>query len=693
MSNPITALWSARSVAVIGATERLGAMGRLPLEYLQRYGYEGEVFPINPKGESILGFKTYKNIKEVQKKIDLALIMVPFDLVHQAVLDCSDANVSVAVVMSSGFAESSDAGADAQSVLVKIAKKSGMRIVGPNCIGSAGGASKLAATFSPVFSGSSTSLEDGNIALVSQSGALGYGIYSLANERSLSIGYVVTTGNEADVIALEVAQALANDNKVSGILIYAESLSDLGLLNEVATNKPTAILKSGRSVAGAIAAASHTGALATEDRVIDAAINASGAVRVDDVEQLLDAGSIFSTELPMKGSNVAILTTSGGSGILGTDAIEKYGLTLAKLSSETIIELDKIVPSYGNTSNPIDVTAAIMSSPDLFERCVKVLIKDPNIDAIVATFCVLVGKDVEAIASTLRDSRSIREIPLVVARTGSKLLAPEADNLFKVSKIPVFPTPERAVRALGMLYKVCLPKRKVNRAALCQPLATPDHKATEAQLKEAFATVGIQIPRSVVVSNKDEVIAAVSKVGGRAVMKAIIPGLLHKSEAGAVALDITETNAMQTYEKLSQLDKNSNSDNKVLIESFIPKGVEALVGVTSSAAGKILTIGVGGVLTEVISDVSLRLLPVDENVVNEMIDETQLGVLLAGVRGAKPANRDAFISTVLRITDAVIDWPIGSELDINPVTVLPEGAWVLDAAYASSAKMADGGGL
>jgi len=642
LSNPITALWSARSVAVIGATERLGAMGRLPLEYLQRYGYEGEVFPINPKGESILGFKTYKNIKEVQKKIDLALIMVPFDLVHQAVLDCSDANVSVAVVMSSGFAESSDAGADAQNTLVKIAKKSGMRIVGPNCIGSAGGASKLAATFSPVFSGSSTSLEDGNIALVSQSGALGYGIYSLANERGLSIGYVVTTGNEADVIALEVAQALANDNKVSGILIYAESLSDLGLLNEVATNKPTAILKSGRSVAGAIAAASHTGALATEDRVIDAAINASGAVRVDDVEQLLDAGSIFSTELPMKGSNVAILTTSGGSGILGTDAIEKYGLTLAKLSSETIIELDKIVPSYGNTSNPIDVTAAIMSNPDLFERCVKVLIKDPNIDAIVAT---------------------------------------------------VFPTPERAVRALGMLYKVCLPKRKVNRAALCQPLATPDHKATEAQLKEAFATVGIQIPRSVVVSNKDEVIAAVSKVGGRAVMKAIIPGLLHKSEAGAVALDITETNAMQTYEKLSQLDKNSNSDNKVLIESFIPKGVEALVGVTSSAAGKILTIGVGGVLTEVISDVSLRLLPVDENVVNEMIDETQLGVLLAGVRGAKPANREAFISTVLRITDAVIDWPIGSELDINPVTVLPEGAWVLDAAYASSAKMADGGGL
>ena len=296
-------------------------MGRLPLEYLQKYGFAGEIFPVNPKGGNILGLKAFENVKEIGKNIELALIMVPANFVKEAVQDCADAGVGVAIVMSSGFAEADEAGAVAQNELLAIAKKSGMRLVGPNCIGSAGGASKLAATFSPVFSGPTTPLESGNIALVSQSGALGYGIYSLAVDRSLPIGVVVTTGNEADVTALEVAATLADDKSVDAILMYAESLVDVEALRNIAGKKPTAILKSGRSAAGAEAAASHTGALATEDRVIDAAINSSGAVRVDDVEHLLDAGSIFASKVSMTGNRVAIITTSGGSGILGTDAL------------------------------------------------------------------------------------------------------------------------------------------------------------------------------------------------------------------------------------------------------------------------------------------------------------------------------------------------------------------------------------
>lgn len=682
MSDQIAALWSAKSVAVIGATERVGAIGRLPLEYIQKYGYAGQVYPINPKGENILGFKTYKNIKDVGKEIDLALIMVPFDLVSQAVQDCADSKVAVAVVMSSGFAEAGEVGAAAQDKLIQISKQSGLRIVGPNCIGSASGGSKLAATFSPVFSGADTLLAAGNIALVSQSGALGYGIFSLANDRDIPIGYVVTTGNEADVTALEVARALADDKNVDGILIYIESFSDFTLLKEVCATKPTAILKSGRSVAGAQAAASHTGALATEDRVIDAAIVAAGAVRVDDVEHLLDAGSIFAAKISMPGSRVAILTTSGGSGILGTDALEIHGLTLAKFSEKTISELNQIVPSYGNTSNPVDVTAAVMSSPDLFKRCVEVLTKDPNVDAIIATFCVLVGKDVEAIADALRGSRDIRQIPIVVARTGSKSLAPQADQLFKTANLPIFPTPERAVRALGVLHKISNPTQRVNRTSLCKPLATPAADVTEDQLKAAFASVGIKVPQSVVVTNESDVLAAIAQVGGRAVMKSIISGLLHKSESGAVALDITHINAVETFARLSHLDPNNKTGNKVLVETFIPKGVEALVGVTSSSLGKVLTLGIGGLLTEIISDVSLRILPVDAKIVNQMIDETRLAHLLAGVRGFKAADRAAFVETVLRITDAVKDWPAGSELDLNPVTVLPDGVWLLDAAYS-----------
>jgi acyl-CoA synthetase (NDP forming) len=264
-------------------------------------------------------------------------------------------------------------------------------------------------------------------------------------------------------------------------------------------------------------------------------------------------------------------------------------------------------------------------------------------------------------------------------------LAPEADKLFKAAKLPVFPTPERAVRALQTLRIATKPAHSVERKPLCKPLATPADQATEDQLKSALASVGVPVPLSVVVDNLNEALEAVAKVGGRSVMKAVIPGLLHKSEAGGVALDINIQSAPETYERLSHLGPDKSKSNKVLVETFVPKGVEALVGITSSSLGKVLTVGVGGILTEVISDVAVRLLPVDSKIVNEMIDETRLAILFSGVRGAAASNRDAFVDTVLRITDAVIDWPSGCELDINPLTVLPEGAWVLDSAYSPPA--------
>ncbi|MSZ45527.1 MAG: acetyl-CoA synthetase, partial [Actinobacteria bacterium] len=324
--SPLSALWNANSVAVIGATERVGAMGRAPIEYLKRYGYSGRIYPVNPKGGTILELPAFTKITEINAEIDLALVMVPATSVKEAVEDCAAAGVKVVIVMSSGFAEADEAGAVAQNELVAIAKSAGMRLVGPNCIGAIGGAKGLVASFSPVFASPSTNVEAGNIALVSQSGALGYGMYSLGMERGLPIGTVITTGNEGDVSAIEVATALAADPDVSAILLYTESLSDIDALREISQKKPTAILKVGRSAAGAAAAASHTGALATEDKVIDAAIKSTSAVRVDDVEQLLDAGSIFASGAKSLGKRVAIITTSGGSGILATDAIEANGL-------------------------------------------------------------------------------------------------------------------------------------------------------------------------------------------------------------------------------------------------------------------------------------------------------------------------------------------------------------------------------
>ena len=678
----LSALWSAKSIAVIGATERVGAMGRAPIEYLQRYGYKGEIFPVNPKGGTILGLNASASIKDVKSKVELALIMVPAALVEESLKQCGEAGVGVVIVMSSGFAEADTEGAAAQDRLLDIAHQYKMRMVGPNCIGAVGGAQGLVASFSPVFASTSTQVSAGSVALVSQSGALGYGMYSLGMDAGLPIGAVVTTGNEADVSALEVAQELANDSDISSILLYTESLSDIDALKEISSKKPTAILKVGRSAAGALAAASHTGALATEDRVIDAAINSTSAVRVDDVEQLIDAGLIFSSGAKSLGKNIAIITTSGGSGILATDAIEKNKQEMAKFSEATLAELATIVPSYGNITNPVDVTAAVMSSPDLFERCLEVIAKDPGVDAIVACFAVLVGNDVERIANALGAVRNIRNLPIAVARTGSASLAPEASKLFSSMKLPVYPTPDRAVAALRILNES---SRKPSRftAPAKSGFPVPSATASEVELKELWSSVGVPVPLSVVVDDEASAVQAVETVGGRAVFKAVIPGLLHKSEAGGVALDINSTSASATYQRLSQL-AGDGKPNSVLVETFVPKGVEALVGVTSSSLGKVLTVGVGGILTEIISDVAIRLLPVSEEIVRDMIAETRLAPLFAGARGSAPVDVDSFIKAVLRIAEVAEGWPEGSELDMNPISVLPNGAWVLDSAYSLS---------
>ena len=680
----LSALWSANSIAVIGATERAGAMGRAPIEYLQRYGYKGEIFPVNPKGGTILGLTAYPSIKAVKNKVELALIMVPAALVEESLKQCGEAGVGVVIVMSSGFAEADAEGAAAQDCLLAIAKEFKMRMVGPNCIGAVGGAAGLVASFSPVFASHSTQVSAGSVALVSQSGALGYGMYSLGMDAGLPIGAVVTTGNEADVTALEVAQELANDSNISSILLYTESLSDIDALKEISSKKPTAILKVGRSAAGALAAASHTGALATEDRVIDAAINSTSAVRVDDVEQLIDAGLIFASGAKSLGKKIAIITTSGGSGILATDAIEKNKQEMAKFSEATLAELATIVPSYGNIANPVDVTAAVMSSPDLFERCLEVIAKDSGVDAIVACFAVLVGNDVERIANALGAVRNIRNLPIAVARTGSASLAPEASKLFASMKLPVFPTPDRAVAALRILNE----SSRIASRFTASPktgLPVPSATASEVELKELWKSVGVPVPLSVVAEDEASALQAIETVGGRAVFKAVIPGLLHKSEAGGVALDINEATGAETYKRLSNL-AGDGKPNSVLVETFVPKGVEALVGVTSSSLGKVLTVGVGGILTEIIGDVAIRLLPVNEAIVREMIAETRLAPLFAGARGSAPADVDAFVKAVLRIAEVAEGWPDGSELDMNPITVLPNGAWVLDSAYSLSAQ-------
>ncbi len=670
-------LWAATSIAVIGATERVGAMGRLPLEYLIKHGFDGFIAPVNPKGGEIFGMEAFPSMASVPQHIDLALIMVPAQHVKDAVRDCADAGVNVAIVMSSGFAEVDEKGAAAQQELVDIARTKGMRIVGPNCIGSVGGAHKVMATFSPVFSSEATPLPNGRIALVSQSGALGFGALSLGLERGVPTGIAITTGNEADVTATEVAVQLAQDPGVDAVVMYVESLGNLDLLAQVAATKPIAILKAGRSAAGAEAAASHTGALASPDKVVSAGLKQYGIARVDNIDELLDVASLFASERAIGGSGVGIVTTSGGSGILAVDAIEKEGLVLANLDQSTVSDLEQIVPSYGNATNPVDVTAAVMAEPGLFERCVDRLADDPAVNAIVACFAVLVGKDVDRIATALHEVRVRTGLPVAAVRTGAAALAPEGAEVLKRAGVPVYPTPERAVAALRALVTV---NTRVDRAfdvASPSEIPTPSPGASEKELKELLASSGLPIPESILVSESAQVLDAVDNVGGRAVFKAIVPGLLHKSDAGGVVLDVTTDQAVKTFTTLKAMGGD------VLVERFVPGGIEVLVGISGSSMGPVLTVGVGGVLTEIVASASVRLLPVDRVDIEQMISETALEQLLAGARGTQPSDRKALVTFIETLAHGVRNWPTGCELDINPVTVLERGCWVLDAAYVS----------
>ena len=677
----LSALWAAESTAVVGATERVGAMGRLPIEYLIKYGYAGHILPVNPKGGTVLGIPAYVGIHEAMQAsaapIDLALIMVPAGAVQQAVSECAAAGVRVCVVMSSGFGEVDDDGRRRQDELVTIAAAADMRIVGPNCIGSVGGPNALMATFSPVFSSDSTPLPAGPLALVSQSGALGFGALSLGLERQVPIGFAVTTGNEADVCAEEVAAALADDDRVTGVLLYLESVTDLAALAQASAAVPTVALKAGRSAAGARAAASHTGALTSGDDVVDAALARVGVARVPTIDHLLDAGALIATGARLDSvtnAGVGVITTSGGSGILAADAIEVEGLRLAALEDATIAKIEQVIPAYGSAVNPVDVTAAVMAEPGLFEQCVHKLAADPAVDAIVACFAVLVGDDVLRIARALGEVRASTDKPVVAARTGAAHLAPEGARILTEQGVPVYPTPERAVAAIRALRDACRQPAHVPQShGRADAAAVPADGATEDQVKSILAEAGLPVPASRGVTDGLDAEQAVADMGGRAVFKAVVPGLLHKSDAGGVIVDVPPDRAALSYEQCAALG------GQVLVEQFVPGGVEVLVGITPSPMGRVLTVGVGGVLTEVVADVAVTLLPATEQDIDALLDRTRVGSLLAGVRGAAPADRRALVATIFRLVNATATWPGDVEIELNPVTVLTDGCWILDA--------------
>lgn len=701
-------LWDADAIAVLGATDRPGALGRLPVEFLVRHGYDGRIVPVNRKGGTVCGLPAVTSLDEAPGPVDLALVLVPAEAVIGAVADCAAAGVSVAVVMSSGFAETGPEGAARQVALVEAAKAAGVRMVGPNCIGAVGFDRGQVAAFSPLFSAPELPKVPGRIGFATQSGALGYGVVSLALQRGLGLAIAVNTGNEADVTTLEVLESMAADPDVDALLGYTESLgvaalTDGARLRRLAScGKPVALLKAGTSAAGSRAAASHTGAMATSDRVVDAVLAQLGIARARDVDDLLDLGVAFTSPRRPSGPRVAIVTTSGGSGILAADEVEATGLCLAQLSTTTTAALDELVPAFGSTANPVDVTATVMSDPELFDRALQLLADDDGVDALVACFCVLVGDQVLGIVESLRRVAERTGKPVVVARTGADFLAPQAGSALRDAGLPAYPTPARAVRALSALWRTTRPRSAPPHAGGV-PTATFPTDTDEPALKALLASAGIPVPRGRLVTGDGDAVAAVREVGGRAVVKAVVPGLLHKSEAGGVLLGVTADAAAQAYERMRAVGAGGPDAGAadagaadagapgagVLVEEMVAAehAAEVLVGVAPSPLGSVVALASGGVLTEVLDDAVFRLLPISREEASSMVAELRGARLLHGYRGSPPLDVEALVDALVAVSDLVAGWPVGFELDLNPVLVLPEGVCALDAALVLPAPV------
>lgn len=695
-------LWEPRGVAVIGASGRRGSMGEAPVRHLVNHGYPGAIYPVNPNYDEVLGLRCYPSVEDCPGPVDLALVMVGADRVAAALESCARKGVGYAVVLASGFAESGAEGEARQRALLALARDRGLRIVGPNCIGLVNPHGRLVAGFSPLFN--RAAFRPGDVGLVTQSGALGYGIVSLALDRGLQFSRIVNTGNEADFTSDEAVEDLLEDDVTRVVLVYSEGLRCPHRWIELAgraleRRKAIVMLKVGRSEAGARAVSSHTAALAGDDRLHDVALRDLGILRVQDIDELLDlAAALRQPRLPA-GNRVGVLTTSGGAGVMAADACADHGLTVPELGGETRALLEIYIPSFGSAANPVDVTAQVMDDREVFRRCLSQLARAPGLDLLLCSFCVLTGESAErTVEDVIAVSRETAR-PVLLSKTGADSLAPGAREKLLAAGVPVFETPAQAARAAAALLRFGRAVERKDRvgallrAARARPAAVPPPPEN---VRAYLADQGLPVAREVLATSPAEAVDAAAAIGYPVVLKVESPDIAHKTEVGGVVTGVASPEEVrEAYGRILQSVRARRPDARiagVLVQEQVQGGVEMLVGVVPSPFGPVITAGAGGVLVEVLRDTAMRLAPVDRAEAAAMLGELRTAPVLRGVRGSPPADVDALADLLVRVSELAAGWPDGWELDLNPVLVLPRGRGVriVDALLLTDERRAAG---
>jgi acetyl coenzyme A synthetase (ADP forming)-like protein len=676
-------VFAPRSVAVVGASRTPGSIGRAILDTLIRDGYRGKICVVHPEATEIAGLTCVRSVLDIESPIDLAVIAVPAEAVERVVSECATACVGAAVVISAGFGELGAGGKRAELHLRELARSAGMRLVGPNCMGVLSTAAdvRLDATFSPVYPPA------GSISFATQSGALGLALLDRARAVDLGVADFISLGNRADVSPNDLIAYWRDDPETRVIALYLESFGNprtfARLAPEVAREKPIIAVKSGRSAAGTRAASSHSAALASVDVGIDALFAQTGVVRVDTLEQLFDLSGLLSTQPAPLGNRIGVVTNAGGPGILLADACEARGLVLPTLADTTLGQLRGFLPAQAGLANPIDMIAS--ASPEHFERAIALVGNDPNVDAVVAIYIPpLVTKPEEVAAAIARGAAQVPQTKPVATVFMSSKGTPAILAKCARGRIPSYEYPENAAIALALATRWerwrqrprgkhvrLAPEQEQAVRAWVRSVRTTDGWVGFPAVCAVLAAIGVAMPEHrCCPSDPAGAGAAAREVGFPAVLKAIAPGLIHKTDAGAVALALRSEDEVVAAATIMMARVPAMTG--FIVQRQVPRGLETLVGVTSDPTlGPLLVAGIGGTAVELYKDVAFRVTPVTDRDAMEMLEELRGKALLDGFRGSAAVDRRALTDVILHIGALVEAAPEIVELDLNPVTVMP----------------------
>ncbi|HEY5610117.1 MAG TPA: GNAT family N-acetyltransferase [Thermoanaerobaculia bacterium] len=684
-SASMRAIFAPRSIAIVGASRRRGQLGGELFRNLIAGDFRGAIYPVNSKGEPIDCYPVHRSLREIEGEIELAVIVVPAAQVESVIDDCIAKRVRAVVVISAGFGEVGGEGRERERRLLDKIRSAGMRMVGPNCMGviNTDPAVQMHASFAQVHP------PRGNVAMSTQSGALGLAILDYARQINIGFSTFMSVGNKADVSGNDLIQYWAEDPNTDVILLYLESFGNpvrfSRIARRVARKKPIIAVKSGRSKSGARAATSHTGALAVSDAIVDDLFRQAGIIRTDTLEQMFDVASLLARQPLPKGSRVAIVTNAGGPGILAADACEANGLSLATLSQATVERLRSFLPAAASVANPVDMIAS--ASPDHYRETIEAVLGDDGVDALVVIYIPVLPDDADAVARAIGEgAKSANEKTMITTFMGAARGAP-----LPLSSIPSFPFPERAVNALARATEYAAWKKKpagkivrfddidrdVVREIVGQSLRDGEGWMRADRATALLAAAGIRSAETRFAATLDEAEAAAVGIGFPVALKATGATILHKSDVGGVKLSLEDCEAVRAaYQDFEA--RLGPSMSGVIVQQMISGGVELMVGaVRQPTFGHVLVYGAGGTLVELLSDVSFAIHPISDVDAADMLDEVQATKLLRGHRGSV-GDESAVREILMRLSHLAELAPEIAELDINPLRVLEKGAIGLD---------------